>query len=275
MDKAERREVLLQVYNWAKELPAVTQSLAYEALDEILQIGIDLNKFSKDLFIEYLKRPARIYNNATKNHQLNLNQYRNSVSWSFFHKEKWISQDTLIKTYLEELFKDAENFKPFDEYIENSYLKTIYYSTKLLKGDTIPDINTYLSSSKLRELADSKELGICKHNQEFYRENDPVTVTLQIKNIPNLLVKVFEFCPENYYLKNKKQIDGTLNLDGLIASEEYTYEFKQPPVIKFVQQFTFESITKKPRGVYIIDFIGNGLSTRAIIKKSKLSLIEK
>lgn len=65
LSKEARRELLLKVYNWALDLPPVTRSIAYEALDEILQLGIKLNKFSKDLFLEYIKNPSRVYSWTT------------------------------------------------------------------------------------------------------------------------------------------------------------------------------------------------------------------
>lgn len=43
---------------------------------------------------------------------------------------------------------------------------------------------------------------------------------MNVKNISNLTVKIFEINSENYYKKNNKEIDNLLNLEGLIASEE-------------------------------------------------------
>ena len=274
LPKEERRELLLRVYNWAKDFPQVTQSVALEALDEILQLGIELNKFSKDLFIEYLKRPARAYGNVNDKYYKNLDYTRNMIQWSFFNKSEWINQNELIKIYLQEIFKTADSISPFDEYLNANYLKEIFYTVKLLKGETVNDINSVLSAEKLKKLAESKEITICKYNKEYYRSTDEVKIIAEIKNIPHLLVKVFEFCPENFYKSQNKELDGTINLDGLIASEEHTHEFKEAPVKKFLKEFTFETISKKPRGIFIIDFIGNGISTRAIIRKGKLSVIE-
>lgn len=95
-----------------------------------------------------------------------------------------------------------------------------------------------------------------------------------MKNIPVLTVKVFEFCAENYYHKNHREIDATINLDGLIASYEHIFEFTDAPVVRTIKEFKFDSITKKERGLFIVEFIGNGISSRAIIKKGRLILLE-
>lgn len=44
--------------------------------------------------------------------------------------------------------------------------------------------------------------------------------------------------------------------------------------MKFTKEFTFETITKADRGIFIVEFIGNGVSSRAIIKKGRLILKE-
>lgn len=63
----ERRDFLLKVYDWQlKNLSQFNKCFAYETLDEILQIGIELNEFDEKLFIAYLKNPGRRYGNTTK-----------------------------------------------------------------------------------------------------------------------------------------------------------------------------------------------------------------
>ena len=51
-------------------------------------------------------------------------------------------------------------------------------------------------------------------------------------------------------------------------------DFKEPPAIRFSKEIVFDSITKKKQGTFIVDFIGNGLSSRALIRKGKLSYLE-
>ena len=57
-------------------------------------------------------------------------------------------------------------------------------------------------------------------------------LNVELKNIPYLTIKIFEFCTENFYLKNSKEIDNSINLDGLIASEEKEFKYTDPPIVK-------------------------------------------
>jgi hypothetical protein len=62
---------------------------------------------------------------------------------------------------------------------------------------------------------------------------------LEIKNIPELIIKIFELCTENYYSKTQNELDPNMNLDGLIAVEEEVHKLTQAPVIKFKKDFIF------------------------------------
>jgi hypothetical protein len=64
-------------------------------------------------------------------------------------------------------------------------------------------------------------------------------------------------------------------LDGLVATEEHTFTYNKPPIVKHTEEFSFKSISMKKRGIFIIDFVGSGISSRAIIRKGKLILKEK
>ena len=63
-----------------------------------------------------------------------------------------------------------------------------------------------------------------------------------------------------------------VNLDGLIASYEESFEFSELPQMKFRHVFDFPSLDNKV-GLYVIEFIANGYSSRAVIKKGTLSLV--
>jgi hypothetical protein len=72
-----------------------------------------------------------------------------------------------------------------------------------------------------------------------------------------------------------REIDSVINLDGLIATEESVFTYTEPPVVKKVHEFDFKSISARERGVFIVEFIGNGVSSRAIVRKGRLFAREK
>ena len=93
--------------------------------------------------------------------------------------------------------------------------------------------------------------------------------------MPTLIIKLFDINIENYYKQSLNELETDINLDGLAPSEEEIHEFKQiPPQKKFLKNFSFPSLTNKT-GLFIIEFIGNGKSSRAIIQKGELYLVER
>ena len=271
LSKPEKRDLVFKLYTWAKKQQTPFTSLISNALYEILQLDLEMNKYDKDLFIEYLKNPIRNYPFICEKHQrtLNARPYIENISIG----SERINSHELIRRYLEEFFAQAKDTQPFTEYLDSRFLNEVFYSTKLMLGQQV-EVNQALTPDQLKELAESKEITICSYNKEFYKGSDSVTLQVRIKNIPSLMVKVFEFKSENYYLKTYNQLDGSINLDGLVAAEETNYDFKEAPIRRFVHTFNFESISKKKQGIFIVDFIGNGLSSRAVIRKGKITHLE-
>ena len=141
-----------------------------------------------------------------------------------------------------------------------------------MKVNKIPDHElhnfnaSYLSKQVLIGFEDS--------NQTTFKIGERVKLNLFIKNVPTLYIKIFEFNSVNYFKKTKTQFKTDIDLDGLTATKEYTFEFDEPPQRKFTKIFEFEHLDDRV-GIFIIEFIGNGFSSRATIQKGALSLIHK
>src|SRR5262249_56467680 len=81
-------------------------------------------------------------------------------------------------------------------------------------------------------------------------------------------VNVFEINTRNYYREHLREVDTDVNLDGLVANLEQTFKYTDPPLRRVKRHFDFPTLKKA--GVYVIDFIGNGRSSRALIRKVRL-----
>jgi len=98
-----------------------------------------------------------------------------------------------------------------------------------------------------------------------------VELELNLKNANKLIVKIFEINTQNFYQKYKKEIDSDINLDGLTANYEKSYTYDAAPAIRSRKKFEFPEL--KDRGVYVIDFIAGGKSSRALVRKGRLQLL--
>lgn len=86
---------------------------------------------------------------------------------------------------------------------------------------------------------------------------------------------MFEINTDNYFRKNFSNFTSDINLDGLIAKFEKDCDFTDKPSnLRHTEVFNFPQFNGQ-RGLFVIELIGNGISSRAIVQKGNLSLIHK
>jgi hypothetical protein len=221
--------------------------------------------------MEYLKYPIN-YSYLIEPKTWNTNQGDN---WSYhfnnlkLHK---FSDDQFFKRILEHYYRTGQGWKDLEGYFEKNWIRYVkleldFLSGKDLKESELGDIGAaYLGKQVLIDIVDI--------NKEHFKPDERVKLTVDLKNVPSLYIKVFEFNSLNYFKKTKQPFKTDVNLDGLIATKELIYDFKEEPRVKHREVFEFAHLDSKV-GVFIIEFIANGFSSRATVKKGALSLVHK
>jgi hypothetical protein len=178
----------------------------------------------------------------------------------------------LYKFYLEMFYKQGSTFKEFNDLFDQKFLNEVFEEFQFLSGKELKkDLENI---KKYEKLAKQVMIQILEFNPELYKRDERVKISLELKNVPTLYVKIFEFNSENYYRKTLQPFRTDVNLDGLISSDEKIYEFKETPQKKFRYDIEFPELDNKV-GLFVIELISNGYSSRAVIKKGSLSLITK
>ncbi|HMQ23517.1 MAG TPA: hypothetical protein PKE00_13555, partial [Planctomycetota bacterium] len=77
----------------------------------------------------------------------------------------------------------------------------------------------------------------------------------------------------NYVRAQGRDVDASIELDGLVANEERTETYKEPGLRRVRRSFDFASIDRP--GVYVIELIGNGMSSRVVVRKGGLRFTER
>ena len=111
-------------------------------------------------------------------------------------------------------------------------------------------------------------------NKDRFLVNEPVELRLEIKNVDAVHCKVFEFNTLTYYRKNLRPFDTSIDLDGLESTITKKFDTKYPANFKKKENFEFPELANRV-GLFIIEFLGNGCSARAVVKKGSLSLIHR
>jgi len=110
-------------------------------------------------------------------------------------------------------------------------------------------------------------------NPPFLAPGDDVSLDLFLKNTPKLIVKIYEINTLSYFLTNQRQLNTDLQLDGLVANRETTHDFTadeagRSPFRRAVRTFKFPELKGK-RGAWVVEFIGGGKSSRALVRKGQ------
>ncbi len=188
------------------------------------------------------------------------------------------TDEPLVRSCLAHFFAEDTGTADFDPHILDTYLTALFAETKLVNG--LGDGEKWaskLSPEALRQLKDRVDIDFAFTNKTEFAVDEPIKIELFTKNAPNLLVKIYEINTGNYYRTHGKEIDTDVGLDGLVANAERTLPGNVDPfrrtavTLEFPDPKGAPNFPEKDRpGVYVIDLIGGGKSSRALIRKGRL-----
>ena len=244
--------------------------MLYQRLDLDRHAG----EYDLERFMAYLKLPRQVFymrpeylrDAAQARFPVNLQQ-----DYSAFTRLPIIGNDEpLVRDYLQHFLLQADDIDAFDDYVRDDYLRRQLAEVKIVNGLGDPERwYSMLSPTEYQALKERIDLDFAMTNREQFDPADPVGLDLHIKNVSTLIVKVFEVNTRNFYEQNLSEINTDINLDGLVPNWEQVVQYESPPLRRIKRHFDFPELTRP--GVYVIDFIGNGKSSRALIRKGRLS----
>ena len=275
-DKTSHQKYLGRLWTFAKNLPPAQNSLKAHILFRKLDLDRSQGVYDLELFNTYLKLPRQVsYINPVllsrltdQNQLVNLNQDFASQT----RLAPVLSDEELVQSYLQHFLREAENTQAFQPYFESNYLQRQFATVKILNG--LGDVERWaslLDPAEYQQLMERVDLDFLPTNPELFAPIDAVQLELHTKNIKTLIVKIFEINTENYYRKHNSEIDTNVVLDGLVPNFEQTFQYDDAPALRIKREFKFPQLEK--RGVYIVDFIAGGKSSRALIRKGRLQVI--
>ena len=230
-------------------------------------------QYDKDRLIEYLKLPRHVgYLSKVMQESEALKQFASDLNANYGGATLLPpigNDEPLVRRYLAHFFVDAASTKEFEPYINDIYLRHLFAETKIVNGLGEPEQWASLLPPVLfQQLKERIDIDFASTNKTQFAPDEAVKLDLHVKNVGTLIVKVFEINTRNYYREHQREVDTDVNLDGLVANVEQTHTYNDPPLRRVARKFEFPQLTKP--GVYVVDFIGNGRSSRALIRKGRL-----
>lgn len=274
----ERTAHLDRLQAFVQRLAPTHNALKAQVLYGRLLLDRSQGVFDKNRFMEYLKLPRPV--GYMRPEYLERPEYRNCQARLDANVTETLlppvaSDELLVRDYLMNFFVKEDTFEPYAVYIRDDYLRTVFAETKIVNG--IGDMEKWYSMlndpGHYQRLKDRIDIDFSPANKTWFRADDAVGLDVDVKNVKTLLVKVFEINTLNYDLEQKHNVDGGVNLDGLVANEEKTHTYDDPPLRRVRRHFDFPAL--KTPGVYVVEFIGNGMSSRALIHKGRLRFVER
>lgn len=280
-DTKAQRDVLIEIYKEIKQHSGFDNYLS-SLLVQILELGKEIDKYDYELFIDYLNNPMKsksydcpafLSNEIMENNVNVYNVNQISVDYEIF------ASNTIVDDYLKYFFMNKKATQNnFDKYLSREYLDREYFKACILRGDNVqynPSLHSnIISKDNYEQLIKKAEITVCSHNKQIFSVDEDVKIDLDVKNVNSMSMSIYEINTENYYLNKKKPITSLIVVEGLITAAEYTYSFceKSQKIVR--RSFTLDKIPKR-RGVFLVEIVGNGISTRLIIKKGSLSLVSR
>lgn len=272
-----RRAYLDTLWQFVSRLSEVHNSLKAHVLYHRLQLDIQTNQYDKQRLLAYLKLPRSVsYINPR---YLQLPQNRNYVanlneSFDLATELAAIgSDDAVVRQYLQHFLVQANDYQEYQPYVEDNYLKQLFAETKIVNGlGDAQRWTTLLTPAQYQALRDRVDLDFAPTNPQVIQSDEPIELDVFTKNVPTLIIKVYRINALNYYQDQSSHIGTDINLDGLVANLEQTHTYDASPFLRVRRRFRFDEL--KDPGVYVIDLIGSGKSSRVLIHKGKLSYLQ-
>ncbi len=275
-DPAALGAYLERVWAFVRTLDPVHNSLKAHVLYHRLRHGQRQGIYDHDLFLEYVKLPRNVpYLREEVRQQLPRGDYMAQLDQGFglASLAPIGNEEPLVRDFLLDFLREAPNYDEYRPWLRDDFLKRLFAESKIVNGVGEPQQwAPLLSPEEYRGLKERVDIDFAPDNPEVVGADAPVKLTAFVKNVPALIVKVYEINTFNYYRETGHPLNLAINLDGLVASSERRLRYQEPSERRVARAFEFPEI--KGRGAYVVELIGNGKSSRALVQKGRLGVLQ-
>lgn len=182
--------------------------------------------------------------------------------------------EPLVRDLLDVLLAEAADWRPYEVWVRDTWLTEVFATAKVLRGTGDRERWTStLGVDRYQALRDRVDVVFTPTCRTTFGAKEPVRLDVDVKNVPTLVVKVFEVNTLNYVLAHGRDVDTTIDLDGLVPTEEQVLTFDESPFRRVRRHL--ELLTLARPGTFVIELIGGGKSSRALVRKGSLRYVER
>lgn len=275
IESAEDREAYIQrTWNFVTTLPSSFNSLKAHVLFRWLESDLKRGAVNRDRVERYLRLPRSVWYMV---HRKNDGRTVADLSADFSQASPFDAigdESEVVIDSLYAIFKDAASYEPMLGVLKEDFAQRVFAEAKLLYGDASKAdefIEMLGGAAAAEALRDRVEIDFVRENRQVYGATEAVTLDVEIKNVDSLIVKIFEVDPVAVFDRFGSLRIATLDVDGLVPNTEMTFDYAQAPLTRHRERFGIEELSGA--GTYLVEMIGGGVSSRAVVRKGSLHLL--
>ncbi len=269
-EAALRAAYLDRLEAFAKRLAPRHAPLLATILSHRLAFDLEQGRPSRKRFLEWLSVRRGIAAGGGR-------KGREASGW-----KKWLARElplgetpaeaSLQEAYLETFFRQGDEVGLFAPYLPREELNRKRAETNLLYGIGYPEqwVAELASPEAFERLRSRVELRFPAGAQRHFAADDAVAIEVDLKNVSSLLVKVYTLDAFAWYRREGRELDTNISLGGLVAGAERSFSYEVDPLRRIRRHFEFPEL--EGPGVYLVEFIGGGRSSRVLVRKGALTI---
>lgn len=174
--------------------------------------------------------------------------------------EGWKKSDRkgIIQKYLEKICSNHNgSLDAYRAHFKDEYLKEIEKRVQVFLTDKgLLDLPDSFDPAEFKAIMEQVIINFKENNKEQFKIGEEVDLFLEVKNVPELMIKIFQINTETYYKNKLSSVSSDINLQGMMPSFLRVEKelFKGIPKNKIVtHKFTFDELKDKV-GLFVIEF---------------------
>lgn len=229
---------------------------------------------TKIYFLEFLRNPVKLSLGSSYKRKMQAT-YPNRMWYTFFEEyvDKY-SDFEIFECVFERMLTSKKDLTFWKGYFEAEYLNKYYLRFEVLRLGSDIEALKKADSSMANKISKSTELKILRSTETDFNRNS-AKINIQVKNMPELEVCIFEIDLPAYLQKYSKMPDYSIELDGLKPQHILNRYYSQNNLIRVYDTIHLEVVDSKKTGFFVVDFKGSGMASRAIIQKGSLMLVSR
>lgn len=252
------------------KLPPALNTLKAHVLFHHLRLQQELGKHPKDDFLTFLALPRQRHEILRVTEADAKNVISLDADFSAATACPPVRDDLpLIQSYLHHFLSQSDAHADFAPLIPERILMRIHARARLLAGENPERWGTLIDPTEFKALQAEARISFAPGAPLLLASDAAVSLTVDLKNTPELLVRIYELDLPAHLARHGGEPDVTIDLDGLVPHHDRRIAYAQAPIVQHRESIALPELTGP--GAWLVEFVGGQVSARALIRKGRLT----